>query len=174
MRSRENREKLWQGLRDGIIDLVVTDHSPCPPEMKRLAEGNFQTAWGGIASLSLALPVMHTEAANRGFSLNDIARWMAEAPAKLAGCAHRKGRIAPGYDADFVVFDPEAVFVVTEDRLHYRHPLSPYLGEKLQGVIRATYLRGAPIFADGIFPGSPAGKEYLPANQRSGPAEGFK
>ena len=166
IRSRENCEKLWQALRDGIIDLVATDHSPCPPAMKLLAEGNFQNAWGGITSLSIALPVMHTEAIRRGFSLNDIARWMAEAPSKLAGCSNRKGRIAPGYDADFVVFDPEAEFVVTENRLHYRHPLSPYLGEKLRGVVKATYLRGTPVFSDGAFPGPPAGKEYRATEAR--------
>jgi allantoinase len=97
--------------------------------MKRLVEGNFRTAWGGIASLSVALPVMYTEASHRGFSLIDIARWMSEAPAQLAGCHSHKGRLAPGFDADFVVFDPEREFVVSEDRLYYRHPVSPYLGE---------------------------------------------
>jgi allantoinase len=159
IRSRENCERLWQGLRDGTIDLVATDHSPCPPEMKRLAEGNFRSAWGGIASLSVALPVMHTEANKRGFALNDIARWMAEGPAKLAGCEMRKGRIAAGYDADVVVFDPESEFVVSEDRLHYRHTVSPYLGQKLRGVVKATYLRGRLVFKDGEFLGEPSGRE---------------
>jgi allantoinase len=128
--------------------------------MKRLAEGNFRSAWGGIASLSMALPVMYTEASERGFSLTDIARWMAEAPANLAGCQLRKGRIAAGYHADFVVFDPESEFVVTCNRLHYRHPVSPYLGEKLRGVVRATYLRGMLVFKDAEFPGEPVGREY--------------
>jgi allantoinase len=160
IRGRENLEQLWQALRDGTINLVATDHSPCPPEMKRLAEGNFRTAWGGIASLSIALPLMHTEATKRGFSLTDLARWMAQAPAKLAGCHSRKGRLAPGYDADFVVFDPEREFIVTEDRLHYRHPVSPYLGEKLRGLVQATYLRGHKVFSDGQFPGAPIGKEH--------------
>jgi len=160
IRSRENCEKLWQGLKEGTIDLVVTDHSPCPPAMKRLAEGNFRTAWGGIASLSVALPLMWTEASKRGFTLLDLARWMAAAPAQLAGCGTRKGRISAGYDADFVVFDPECEFAVTEDRLHYRHPVSPYLGETLRGVVKATYLRGSPVFADGEFPGGPGGREY--------------
>jgi allantoinase len=162
IRSRENCDQLWQGLRDGTIDLVATDHSPCPPEMKRLAEGNFRTAWGGIASLSVALPVMHTEAGKRGFALTDIARWMAEAPANLAGCQTRKGRLAAGYDADFVVFDPESEFVVSEDRLHYRHPVSPYLGEKLRGVVKATYLRGKLVFKHDEFPGEPIGVECGP------------
>jgi allantoinase len=169
IRSRENREKLWEGLRDGTIDLVVTDHSPCPPALKKLSEGNFRTAWGGIASLSVALPLMWTEASQRGFTLLDLAQWMAAAPARLAGCDTRKGRIAAGYDADFVVFDPDREFTVSEDRLHYRHTVSPYLGEALRGVVQATYLRGNPAFSDGAFPGEPAGREYT-ANQSRGSA----
>jgi allantoinase len=160
IRSCENCERLWQGLRDGTIDMVVTDHSPCPPAMKRLAEGNFRTAWGGIASLSVALPLMWTEASRRGFTLLDLARWMAAEPARLVGCDTRKGRLAAGYDADFVVFDPESGFIVTEDKLHYRHRVSPYLGETLRGVVKATYLRGNLVFADGEFPGEPGGREY--------------
>ncbi len=166
IRSRENRERLWQGLRDGTIDLVVTDHSPCPPAMKRLTEGNFRTAWGGIASLSVALPLMWTEASKRGFTLLDLARWMAAGPARLAGCDTRKGRLAAGYDADFVVFDSDREFVVTEDKLHYRHPVSPYLGETLRGVVKATYLRGNPVFAEGEFPGEPGGREYCLTSTR--------
>jgi allantoinase len=160
IRSRENRAQLWQGLREGTIDLVATDHSPCPPEMKRLVEGNFRAAWGGIASLSVALPLMHTEATKRGFALTDIVRWMSEAPATLAGCGKRKGRLTAGYDADFVVFDPESQFIVTEDRLHYRHHISPYLGETLRGEVRATYLRGNLIFKEGQFSGQPMGVEH--------------
>jgi allantoinase len=102
---------------------------------------------------------MHTEASKRGFALTDIARWMAEGPAKLAGCETRKGRIAAGYDADVVVFDPESEFVVSEDRLHYRHTVSPYLGQKLRGVVKATYLRGRLVFKDGEFLGEPSGRE---------------
>ena len=160
IRSRDNCERLWQGLRDGTIHLVATDHSPCPPALKRLAEGNFRSAWGGIASLSIALPLMWTEASRRGFTLLDLARWMAAGPARLAGCDARKGRIAAGCDADFVVFEPDREFIVTEDRLHYRHPVSPYLGETLRGVVKATYLRGNPVFAEGEFPGESGGREY--------------
>ncbi len=160
IRSSENREALWNGLREGVIDLVATDHSPCPPEMKRLAEGNFASAWGGIASSPVALPVVHTEARRRGFSLRDIARWMAEEPAKLAGCATRKGRIAAGCDADFVIFDTESEMEVREDRLYYRHPVSAYLGEKLYGQVKATYLRGRLVFEEGTFLAEPQGKEY--------------
>lgn len=162
VRGRTNREHLWQGLKDGVIDMVVTDHSPCPPAMKRLAQGDFKTAWGGIASLSMALSVMWTEAQPRGFQLPDIARWMAEQPATLAGCDARKGRIAKDFDADFIVFDPEAEFTVTMDRLHHRHPISPYLGEKLRGVVRRTYLRGNLVFQDGEFPAGAIGQEFHP------------
>jgi allantoinase len=166
IRSRDNCERLWQGLRDGTIDLVVTDHSPCLPAMKQLAGGNFRTAWGGIASLSVALPLMWTEASSRGFTLLDLTEWMAAAPARLAGCGTRKRRIAAGCDADFVVFDPDGEFIVTEERLHYRHPVSPYLGEKLRGVVKATYLRGNPVFAGGEFPGEPGGREYTVTSPR--------
>jgi allantoinase len=162
VRSRENREALWQALRDGVIDLVATDHSPCPPAMKRLEEGSFRTAWGGISSLSVALAVVWTEAKRRGFNLLDITRWMAEGPARLAGCQARKGRIGAGYDADLVVFDPDATFQLTPERLHYRHPLSPYLGETLRGVVKATYLRGRPVFSEGDVPGEPSGREWRP------------
>jgi allantoinase len=162
IRTQENREKLWHGLQEGVIDLVATDHSPCPPDMKRLAEQSFRTAWGGIASLSLALPVMWTEASARGFTLADIARWMAQGSARLASCDSRKGCIAKNYDADFAVFEPEAEFIVSEEHLHYRHRVSPYLGERLRGVVRATYLRGACIFSDGEFPGEPGGRELRP------------
>src|SRR2546423_4909502 len=159
VRSRENREQLWQGLQEGVIDLVATDHSPCPPEMKRLGERNFRTAWGGISSLSLALPVMWTEANGRGFTLIDIARWMAEVPARLAGCESHKGRLDKDFDADFVVFEPEAEFIGREEHLAYHHRVSPYLGERLRGVVKATYLRGKCVFADGQFPGEPGGRE---------------
>ena len=159
IRNRENRDRLWQGLKEGTIDLVATDHSPCPQSMKALEEGNFKTAWGGIASLSVALPLMWTEASSRGFSLTDIARWMAAGPARLAALNKSKGRITPGYDADFVVFDPEVEFLVTEDRLHYRHTVSAYRGEKFRGVVKATYLRGKCVFADGSFASKPSGRE---------------
>jgi allantoinase len=159
IRSRENREQLWQALREGVIDLVVTDHSPCPPAMKELARGDFKKAWGGIAGLSVALPVMWTDASARGFTLRDIARWMSEAPAKLAGCDARKGKIAPGMDADFVVFDPDATFKVSAERLHYKHLVSAYMGEKLRGDVKETYVRGKSVYSEAEFRGEPIGVE---------------
>jgi allantoinase len=163
IRSEANRELLWQALREGVIDFVVTDHSPCPPQMKRLEEGSFRTAWGGIASLSVALPTMWTAAKHRGLTLCDIAKWMAEKPAQLAGCGNRKGKIAAGFDADFVVFDCDGELTLTESRLHYRHPVSPYLGHRFAGVVRQTYLRGSRIFKDGEFATKPVGREVRTA-----------
>ncbi|HEX3683433.1 MAG TPA: allantoinase AllB [Bryobacteraceae bacterium] len=143
IRGSANRGALWQGLRAGTIDLLATDHSPCPPALKCFDTGSFRSAWGGISSLALALPIVWTEAAKRGFTITDIVRWMAEAPAKLAGVEKRKGRIAPGFDADLVVFDPSAQFEVTAERLLFRHPCTPYLGETLNGNVQTTLVRGA-------------------------------
>jgi allantoinase len=162
IRSHENREQLWQGLREGLIDFVATDHSPCPPDMKKLSEGNFQSAWGGISSLSVALAVMWTEACRRTLTLMDIARWMAEGPARLAGCNSRKGCIAKGHDADFTVFDPESEFIVGESDVHFRHRVSPYLGERVRGVVKATYLRGTCVFEGGQFSEAASGRELRP------------
>ncbi len=113
--------------------MIVTDHSPCPPEMKRLDTGRFDQAWGGIASLSLALSIIHTEAQTRGFTLDHIVRWMSQAPASLAGLSHKTGALAPNREANFVIFDTETTFIVTPDKLHYRHAISPYLNETLRG-----------------------------------------
>jgi allantoinase len=159
IRSRANQDALWQGLRNGDIDMIVTDHSPCPPEMKRADVGRFDLAWGGVAGLSVALPVIHTECVRRGFTLDDLVRWMSSAPATLAGLSRQAGALEAGRDANFVVFDSEASTTVTADHLHFRHPVSPYVGEKLRGVVKATYLRGLPVFRDGSFTEVPAGRE---------------
>lgn len=155
IRSRKNREGLWKGLERGTIDLIATDHSPCPPAMKGLEAGDFGKAWGGVASLSIAASVVWTGMRERRVELEKLARWMSAAPARLGGMAARKGAIAPGMDADLVVFDPEASFEVTRERLVYRHPVSPYLGEKLYGVVEHTILRGEEVTGEG----KPAGIE---------------
>jgi allantoinase len=139
--------------------MIVTDHSPCPPEMKCQDSGRFDLAWGGIASLPLALSIVHTECQGRGFSLDEIARWMSSSPAKLAGINHHAGALEAGRDANFVVFDTDAEFTVTPDRLHYRHPVSPYLNETLRGVVKATYLRGEAVYQEGDFAATPSGRE---------------
>jgi allantoinase len=159
IRGRENREALWQGLREGVIDLVATDHSPCPPAMKRMEEGRFDLAWGGIAGLSVALPVLWTDAVQRGFALDDIARWMSAAPAALAGLDAQAGALEAGREANFTVFDPEAEFAVTSDKLHFRHRISPYVGEIMRGVVQATYLRGEPVYRAGDFVSHARGRE---------------
>jgi allantoinase len=147
IREAANRELLWRGLGDGVIDLVVSDHSPCVPELKRLDIGDFGVAWGGIASVELSLPAVWTAARARGHRLVDVVRWMAERPADVAGL-RRKGRIALGGDADFCVFAPDAAFVVDPARLRMRHPLTPYAGRPLAGQVRATWLRGHEVTGD--------------------------
>jgi allantoinase len=149
IRGVANQELLWEALRRGAIDLVVTDHSPCPRAMKNRPDGDFYKAWGGIGSLSVALPAIWTAASQRGFDIVDVVRWMSQAPALLAGLNQRKGRIAPGYDADFVIFDSEAEFEVTPEKLHFRHPISPYIGQKLRGRVESTVVRGHMI-ADAV------------------------
>ncbi len=157
IRSRRNRERLWEALREGLLDLVATDHSPCPPEMKRLETGDFRGAWGGIASLQLSLPAVWTGARQRGFTVSDLAEWMCAAPARLAGLERRKGAIAPGYDADLVVWDPEASFEVDPAKLHHRHKVTPYAGRTLFGVVRRTLLRGETVYDRGLLSESPSG-----------------
>ncbi|HSS48183.1 MAG TPA: allantoinase AllB [Thermoanaerobaculia bacterium] len=158
IRSRDNRELLWEALREGVIDLVATDHSPCPPEMKNVESGDFCGAWGGISSLQLALPAVWTGARERGFTMEDVAAWMCAAPSKLAGLEGRKGAIAPGYDADLVIWDPEASFTVEAERLHHRHKLTPYAGRMLYGAVRRTLLRGETIYQEGDLAGAPRGR----------------
>ena len=143
IRERRNRELLWEGLADGTLDLIATDHSPCPPATK---QGDFDSAWGGISSVSVALAVVWTEARKRGFQLEDVCRWMCANPACLAGLDGKKGKIAPGYDADLVLFDPDEVWTVAADRLHFRHPCSPYIGAVVTGKVKQTFVRGVPKF----------------------------
>ncbi|WP_211261549.1 allantoinase AllB [Pseudonocardia acaciae] len=143
IREAANRQRLWDGLRDGDIDAIVSDHSPCTPDLKHLDAGDFGTAWGGIASLQLGLPAIWTQARRRGHTLPDLARWMARRPAEIAGVP-RKGAIKVGNDADFCVFAPDQQFVVDPTALHHRHPLTPYANHRLTGTVRTTYLRGTP------------------------------
>jgi allantoinase len=149
IRDEANRDRLWAGLLDGTIDCVVSDHSPCTVAAKRLAagdpqRGDFGAAWGGIASVQLGLPVLWTEAAQRGVGLDQVAGWLAAGPARLAGLAGR-GSITPGQRADFCVFAPDESFVLDSGMLRQRHPVTPYLGQRLRGVVRETWLAGVPI-----------------------------
>lgn len=145
IRDKAERDALWEGLIAGDIDLVASDHSPCPPEMKE-TEGDFFSAWGGIASLQLSLSAVWTGARARGLKPERIAQWMSAAPARLAGLQAKKGALAAGYDADIVVWEPETRFVVDPAELLHRHKLTPYTGRELSGRISATYVGGRRIF----------------------------
>jgi allantoinase len=146
IREEANRELLWQGLAGGVIDCVVSDHSPCTAELKRLDSGDFGLAWGGIAGLQVSLPAVWTGARARGYGLADVVRWMARRPAELAGLRH-KGSIAVGNDADLCVFAPDETFVVDAGKLYHRNAVSAYHGRELAGVVRGTWLRGNDITA---------------------------
>jgi allantoinase len=161
IRDRANREALWKALAEGVIDFVVTDHSPCPSAMKHREEGRWDLAWGGIASLGLALPVLWTGMSERGLPLENIAEWMAAGPARLAGLDGKKGALVPGADADFVVFDPDSKWTVALEDLHFRHKISPYIGVELSGRVNETWLRGEPVFRNGEFVGEPRGGELV-------------
>jgi allantoinase len=161
IRGRENRERLWKALGEGLIGMVVSDHSPSPPEGKRRESGDFARAWGGISSLELALPAVWSAARRRGVSVASLAEWMGAGPARLAGLAGRKGTLAPGADADFGVWRPEESFEVRPDTLHHRHKLTPYAGRRLFGRVEATFLRGEKIYEMGRFVGSPRGEILL-------------
>jgi allantoinase len=145
IRGRDNADVLWRALADGTLACVVSDHSPCPAELK--ASG-FAGAWGGIASVQLGLPVVWTEARRRGHRLADVVRWMARGPAELVGIGHRKGRIAVGADADLVAFAPDERFTVDPGAMRQRHPVTPYAGAELTGVVHRTWLRGVPVGTD--------------------------
>ncbi len=161
IRERENREQLWRALGDGTIDFVVSDHSPCPLEMKLKETGDFLAAWGGIASLQFRLPIMWTEGRQRGHSLRQLAEWLCTAPARLVNLAARKGSITVGADADIVIWDPNGEFRVTEDVIQHRHKLTPYAGQTLAGVVQKTFLRGIKIYDEGQFRSEPAGELLL-------------
>lgn len=146
IRAAEHRDALWEGLIEGSLSMVVSDHSPAPAEVKRLDDGDFGEAWGGIGSLQLRLPATWTGAADRGIGLPQLSRWLAEEPARLAGLERHKGAIAVGMDADLVVWDPDGVTRVRGDDLEHRHPITPYEGMSLRGSVVTTILGGNPIF----------------------------
>ena len=146
IREAANNERLWEGLREGVIDFVATDHSPAPPDLKMAESGDFSRAWGGISSLQLALPVLWTAAKQRGFGLEDMGKWLCSAPSVLAGQSPRRGKIASGYRADLVCWDPGRSFVVEGSELYHKHKGTPYLGEELYGVVEQTWLGGEKVF----------------------------
>ncbi len=155
VRESENRERLWSGLKDGVIDLVVSDHSPSPASMKL---GDFLTAWGGISSVQLSLSAVWTQSRARGVPISRVCDWMCGRPAVLAGLEGTKGCIAPGCDADLVVLDPDAEWTVDPSRLYHRHSVTPYAGRTLRGRVEATFLRGRQVWDGSGFPSIPIGQ----------------
>lgn len=151
IREKANNDLLWEALKDGTIDFVATDHSPAPPEIKQIDKGDFMTGWGGIASLQFALPVLWTAANSRGSGLENIAKWLCSNPAKLVGLQNSKGKIAAGFDADLVVWNPEQSFIVKEEIIQHRHKITPYLNQELLGNVVQTYLAGEKVFDNGVF-----------------------
>jgi allantoinase len=165
IRAAEHRDALWDGLVDGSLNMIVSDHSPAPAEVKRLDDGDFSEAWGGIGSLQLRLPATWTGAVEREIELPQLSRWLALEPARLAGLDERKGSIEVGMDADFVVWDPDGVTRVRGDDLEHRHPMTPYEGMSLRGSVVTTILAGVTVF-DGTSVGSIGGR-MLRRNDRS-------
>jgi allantoinase len=157
IRERKNREELWAALAGGAIHMVASDHSPSPAALKHVGSGDFLRAWGGIASLQVSLAATWTGAAARGHSLTQLVDWMCRGPARLAGLGH-KGAIEVGYDADLVVWDPGAEFLVDAAALFHRHPVTPYDGRRLRGIVERTYLRGTRIYERGKPMAAPAGQ----------------
>jgi allantoinase len=158
IREKANNELLLQALKDKLIDMVVTDHSPSIPDLKEIQSGNLKKAWGGIASLQFSLPVFWTKARTCGFDITDIERLMCRNTSRLAGIDSRKGCLEPGFDADITVWDPDASFVVSEELIQHRHTITPYLGETLYGVVKQTYVGGRKVYDCRKFTSSPCGE----------------
>ena len=158
IRDSQNQKGMWRALEKKTIEMVVSDHSPSPPAMKRIDTGDFFRAWGGISSLQLGLPILWTELSRRNYSFEHLVRWMCSGPARLAGLENHKGAIAPGYDADIVIWNPEKRFIVKPKKLHHRHKLTPYANQSLRGVVQTTFLRGEMIYDGGRFLGTPRGE----------------
>jgi allantoinase len=151
IRGKQNNDELWAALKDGVIDFVATDHSPAIPTLKELESGNFIKAWGGIASLQFALPVLWTAAKQRGCKFEELVKWLCENPAKLIGKEATKGKIAKGFDADLVILDEKKIFTVTEAVIQHRHKVTPYLGEQLAGEVQQTFVGGNMVYDRGSF-----------------------
>lgn len=161
IRSDQNRKNLWQAIKDGTISFIVSDHSPCTPQLKEIDSGDIEKAWGGISALQFGLPLIWTEAKRQGFSLTEITRLMSFETAKFAGLAHRKGEIAVGKDADFLIFDDKAEQIISTDMIKHRHKITPYVGRSILGKIKRTLLRGAVIFDGDNFIDKPLGQPLL-------------
>ncbi|MCS5625666.1 MAG: allantoinase AllB [Candidatus Marinimicrobia bacterium] len=160
----DNKEKLWSGLENGLINFITSDHSPCTAELKNLEVGDFEKAWGGISSIQFTLPVIWTECKTRGYSMDQLINWMSKQPAKFIGKDQQKGQISPGFDADLVCWSPDEKYIIQKEAIHHKNKLTPYEGESLYGVVNATFLRGQKVYGNGEFLGNPTGKIIFNSN----------
>ena len=158
IREHANREALWRGVKDGVLAGIVSDHSPCTPELKKMQTGDVEHAWGGISSLQFGLSILWTEAQRRGVKLDEVSRLVSEGPASIARLDHRKGKLKAGYDADIIAFDPAAEFTIEPQIIEHRHKVTPYEGATLRGKVKATFVRGRKVWEDGAHIGDPIGK----------------
>ncbi|MGB1262131.1 MAG: allantoinase AllB [Cognaticolwellia sp.] len=161
IRENCNKEQLWQAVADGRLDFIVSDHSPCTPELKHIDSGDIEKAWGGISALQFGLALIWTEAKQRGFSLVDIAHLMSSATAKFSGLESIKGQISVGYHADFVVFDPLQSYTITNEMIKHRHHITPYAGRQVTGQILHTFVRGHHVYQQDEFLNAPIGRPLL-------------
>ncbi|KAM6963103.1 allantoinase, mitochondrial [Aplochiton taeniatus] len=169
IRGKANQEELWAALKVGHIDMVVSDHSPCTPDLKKLDSGDFTQAWGGISSLQFGLPLFWTGAIKRGFSLPDVVQLLCQKTAQLCRLDNQKGSLVPGHDADLVIWDPEKEFEVKEASIQHKNKLTPFLGVKLQGEVCATIVRGQVVYREGSFSPQPLGKHlFIPSGKSQG------
>ncbi|XP_053355131.1 allantoinase, mitochondrial isoform X1 [Clarias gariepinus] len=166
IRDKANQEQLWSALKDGDIDMVVSDHSPCTPNLKCLDIGDFTQAWGGISSLQFGLPLFWTSARKRGFGFPDVVKLLCKEPARLCRLDNQKGSLMPGHDADLVIWDPEKEFTVKKNIIHHKNKLTPYLGLTLCGEVKATIVQGKLVYFNGSFSPQPLGQCLL-INQAS-------
>jgi len=151
IRHKANNEQLWQAVESGLIDFIASDHSPAPSEMKEAKSGNLLKAWGGIIGGQLLLSATWTKARKRGIELLQLVNWLCEKPSQFIGYSNSKGKIAKGFDADLIVWDPEMNFTMREELLFHKHTFSPYIGEELFGKIKATYCKSRLVFLEGHF-----------------------
>ncbi|MCP4443199.1 MAG: amidohydrolase family protein, partial [Aureispira sp.] len=161
IREQANNAVLWAALIDGTLDFIGSDHSPAPPEIKELDSGNFQKAWGGISGIQFTLPAIWTLGRTGNLSLNRLATVLCEAPAKFIGLENQKGKIAKGFDADFVVWDKEEAYTVSLADIEARHKVSPYEGETLYGTVKRTFVGGWLTWNEGKVVHAKKGKTLL-------------
>jgi allantoinase len=162
IRDAETREALWQELLAGRVDLIGSDHSPCPAAAKQKGEQDIWQAWGGVAGIQATLPVLVTDGVQaRGLSFERVAHLTATAPAQLFGLYPRKGAIAVGADADFALVDPGQQWTFTPEQLQTRSGVSAYLGRAFTGRVVRTIVRGKTVFADGAVIGSPGWGQFV-------------